>query len=53
MFVRVSKLTLFLCSCRKLLVCSVSMEIDLVLVMVEIDLISAWGIELELISVQG
>ena len=50
-FVRGSKLTLFLCAGRKLLVFSVSMEIDLVFVMVEIDLISMWGIELDLISV--
>ena len=50
-FVRGSRLTLFLCAGRKLLVFSVSMEIDLVFVMVEIDLISMWGIELDLISV--
>ena len=50
-FVRGSKLT-FLCAGRKVLVFSVSMEIDLVLVMVvDIDLISVWGIELDLISV--
>ena len=48
-FVRGSKLT-FLCAGRKVLVFSVSMEIDLVLVMVvEIDLISVCGIELELV----
>ena len=47
-----STLTLFLCAGRKLLVYSVSMEIDLVLVIVvEIDLVSVWGIELDLISV--
>ena len=39
-FVRGSKLTLFLCSGRKLFVFSVSMKVDLVLVMVQIDLIS-------------
>ena len=49
-FVRGSKFTLFLCAGRKLLVFSVRMETDLVSVMVEIDLISAWGIELDLIS---
>ena len=49
---RGSKLTLILCACHKLLVFSVSMEIDLVLVMVvEKDLISVCGVELELISV--
>ena len=50
-FVRGSNLILFWCVGRKLLVFSVSMEIDLVFVMVEIDLISMWGIELDLISV--
>ena len=50
-FVRGSKLTSFLCPGRKLLVFSVSMEIDLVFVMVEIDLISMCGIELDLVSV--
>ena len=48
---RGSKLTLFLCAGRKLLVFSVNTENDLVLV--ETDLISAWGIELDLISAVG
>ena len=52
-FVRESKMTLVLCACRKSPVFSVSMEIDLVFEMVEIDLIPVWGIEVELISVQG
>ena len=38
LFVRESRLTLFLCAGRQLLVFTVSMEIDLVVVMVEIDL---------------
>ena len=43
-------MALFLCACRKLFVFSVSMEIDLVLVMVvEIYLISVCGVELKLI----
>ena len=42
-FVRGSKLTLYLCASRKLLVFRVSMEIDLVFVTVELDLISVWG----------
>ena len=46
-------MTLVLCACRKSPVFSVSMEIDLVFEMVEIDLIPVWGIEVELISVQG
>ena len=46
------RIDLFLYAGRDLLVFSVSMEIDLVLVMVvQIDLISVWGIELDLISV--
>ena len=49
--VRGSKLTLFLCAGRKLLVFSVTMEIDLVLVTVQFDVISVWGIESDLISV--
>ena len=40
----------FVCG-LKITVFSVSMEIDLVFVMVKIDLISVWGIELDLISV--
>ena len=51
-FVRGSKLTLFLCE-SKLLVFSMSMEIDLAFVMVVIYLISMWGIELDFFSVQG
>ena len=46
-FVRGSTLTSFLCVGRKLFVLSVSTEIDLVFVMVEIDLISAWGTKLK------
>ena len=48
---RGAKLTLFWCADRKLLVFSVNIEIDLLFVLVEIDLISVCGIELELISV--
>ena len=44
-------MTLLLCAGRKLLVFGVSMEIDLVFEMAKIDLISVWGIELDLISV--
>ena len=40
----------FVCG-SKITCFSVSMEIDLVFVMVQIDLISVWRIELELISV--
>ena len=40
----------FVCG-SKITVFSVSMEIDLVFVIVEIDLISVWGIELDLNSV--
>ena len=47
-----SKLTWFCVGDRSWLGFSVSMEIDMVLVMVvEIDLIPVWGIELDLISV--
>ena len=46
---RGSKLTLFLYAGRKLLVFSVSMEMDLIFVVVKIDLISVWEIELDLI----
>ena len=49
--VRGSKSTLFLCADRHLCVFSVSTEISLVFVIIEIDLISVWGIELDLISV--
>ena len=52
-FVRGSKLILSLCEGRKILVLSVCTDIDLVFVMAEIDLISFWGIELDLISVRG
>ena len=52
-FVPGSNLTLFSWVCRKLLVFSVSMEIDLVFVIIEIDLISVWGIELDWISAWG
>ena len=48
--VRGSKLTVFLCVGRNFSVFSVSMETDLVFVMVEIDLIPMW-IKLDLISV--
>ena len=51
-FVGESKSTLFLYDGRKLLDFGVSMGIDLVCVMVAIDLISVWGIALDLISVQ-
>ena len=52
--VRGSKWTLFLCAYQKLLVSSVRIEVDLFFVMVfEIDLISARGIELHVISVYG
>ena len=47
-FVRGSKLTSFPCADRKLLIV-VSMEVNLVFVVVEIDVISVWGIELDLI----
>ena len=50
-FVRGSNLILFWCVGRKLLVFSVSMEIDLVFVMVEIDFVSMLGIEHDSISV--
>ena len=50
-FMRVSTLTLFMCAGRKLRVFSVSMEINLFFVMVEMDLTSVWGIELDLIQV--
>ena len=46
-----SKLTWFLYSGRKSLRVSVNVEIDLVFVLVEIDLISVWEVELDLIAV--
>ena len=46
-------MNLVLCAGRKLLAFSVSMKIDLVLGMVEIYLISMYGNEFNLISVQG
>ena len=50
-FVRRSKLTLFLCAGRKLLVSSMSTKVEsVVVVVVEIDLIAVWGIELDMIS---
>ena len=51
-FVRGKKMTLFLFASRKLHVFSVNMEIGLVLVIVvQIKLISVWGIESDLVSV--
>ena len=47
---RRSKFTVFLCADRKLLVLSVSTEIDFVVV-VKMDLISVWGMEFDLMSV--
>ena len=53
-FVRGSKLTLFLCAGGTLLVFSVSMGFDSLFEMVvEIGLISVWGIKLDLISGYG
>ena len=49
--VRIGSKSTLLCVCQKLLVFSVSTEIDMVLVMVEIGLISVWAIELKLILV--
>ena len=48
-----SKLTWFLYVGRKSLGFSVSIEIDLDYVWVEMDLISVWGMEHDLISEQG
>ena len=42
-FVQGSKLTLFLCTGRKLLVFILGMEIDVVFEMVEMDLVSVRG----------
>ena len=50
-FVRGSKLTLFSWAGRKLFVFCVSYETDLVFVMVEINFISVWVMELDLLSV--
>ena len=50
-FVWVVEIGSFLYACRKSLGFSVSNEIDLVFVWVEIELISLWGIEIGLISV--
>ena len=48
-----SKLASFFYADPKSLVCCVSIEIDLVFVrVVGIDLISAWGIEIDLVSAQ-
>lgn len=49
--VRGSKLTLVLCAGRKKNISSVNMENGFVYLMVDIDLVSVRGIELELISV--
>ena len=51
-FVRGSKLTLFLCAGRRLLILGVTVAINWVFVMViKLDLLSVWGIQLDLISV--